>query len=112
MLSISSSVLELKRLMASRGTSSIRVLVSSKMFVEHNHACLLRAMEVAIALDAESAVCLAAILCCFANLDASVYALSISILVPLEEWARFYPMVVAGRRPWLPGSWLPSLRRK
>ena len=42
------------------------------MLDDLSYACLLSAMEVAIALDAASAVCRAATLCCFATVDASV----------------------------------------
>ena len=72
MFSISSSGFQLKRPVALNGRSSILVLVLSKMFDEWSQACLLSAMDVAIALNAASAVCHAAIRCCFANVDASV----------------------------------------
>ena len=72
LFSMSSSVFELDSLVASNGRSSILVFVSSKLLDDLSHVCLLSAMEVAIALDAASAVCCAATLCYFVSVDASV----------------------------------------
>ena len=67
--------------MPSNGNFSILCLASSLRDVDLSHACLRMAMEDARDLEAASAVCLAAIFCCFARDVASEWAFMKSVLI-------------------------------